>query len=133
MCMYKSTFTLEMTPKCILKCQNILGMQAVLDVRRLTIVHLAISYIVNYYPKSVFCMPDLDFHTQLMNKDIKLSHSGTVCQPTLVSLHAFSNIIICVHRLVFICSCKKFFQTAYHAMPTCSCSNDNICSFHLSS
>ena len=53
-----------------------------LTFRRLTIVQPAVSYIVNSHAISVSYMPNLDFHTQLMNKHIELSHSGTVCQPS---------------------------------------------------
>ena len=46
-------------------------------------------------------------------------------KPTLQSLHGLSDIVVCVHTVVFICFCKKFFATAYHTTPTCSHSSDN--------
>ena len=40
---------------------------------------------------------------------IAQSHSLSA-KPTLQSLCGLSNIIICVHTVLFICYCKKFFQ-----------------------
>jgi hypothetical protein len=52
-------------------------------------------------------------------------------KPTFQSLHGLGDIVACVHTVVFICFCKKFFQTAYHATPTC-CHSDNMFSSQLS-
>jgi len=51
---------------------------------------------------------------------------------TLQPLYGLGSIIICGLRVVFVCSCRKFFQTEYHTMPICSHGSGKMCCFCLS-
>jgi hypothetical protein len=51
---------------------------------------------------------------------------------TIQPLYGLGSIIVCVLRVVFVCFCRKCFQSEYHTMPICSHSSGKKYSFWLS-
>lgn len=64
-------------------------MEVVLDFQTFNF-HTTCTFIhYKFLPQFIFCMPNLDFHTQLMNIHFELLHSGIVkLRPELYAVSA---------------------------------------------